>query len=205
MKWNEFYTTKFNFRTFLKIISGHIYLFYIILKFRAKKILEVGCGTSSMSILLSFFVKDVVALDKDPQLIKQGMNFSKKFRRKNIKFICGDVFDLPLKFKDNYFDVVFSQGLLEHFSDEDIRKLVYKQIKVAKYVIFSVPNEYYPKKDFGNERLMNKDKWESIVAEHYLVLSKYYGRNWRKLFLNKPIHYLCVISSFISLKKNRIE
>lgn len=193
MKWNEFYTTKFNFRTFLKIISGHIYLFYIILKFRAKKILEVGCGTSSMSIFLSFFVKDVVALDKNPQLIKQGMNFSRKFKRKNIKFICGDAFDLP--FKDNLFDIVFSQGLLEHFSDKDIHKLIDEQIRVAKYVIFSVPNEYYPKKDFGNERLISKEKWESIIVENYLVLSKYYGRSWRKLFLNRPVHYLCIIKN----------
>jgi len=193
MEWNELYKGKFKFRFFLQVIFVHAYLFYNILKYKPKRALEVGCGTARMTFFLSFFVKDVVALDKDPQLIKQGMNFSRKFKRKKIKFICGDAFDLP--FKDNLFDVVFSQGLLEHFSDKNIHKLIDEQIRVARYVIFSVPNKNYPKMDFGNERLMSKEKWESILVGNYLILSKYYG--WRKLFLNRPFHYLCIIKNNI--------
>jgi ubiquinone/menaquinone biosynthesis C-methylase UbiE len=46
-----------------------------------------------------------------------------------------------LKFKDNTFDLVFSDGLLEHFkSEQDVVKIIKEQLRVSKrYVLNFIP------------------------------------------------------------------
>jgi len=70
-----------------------------------------------------------------------------------------------LSCKINFFDLVFSHGVLEHFSDEEIVTLLNIQLKISKNLIFSVPSNYLSDKDryFGNERFMSMKKWKEII------------------------------------------
>ena len=88
-------------------------------------------------------------------------------------FKKADAFNLP--FDDDSFDVCFSQGFLEHFSDDDIRKLLREQLRVSRKVLFSVPSFWYPRQDFGDERLMKKEDWLRILSEFKLEKASYYG------------------------------
>ena len=60
---------------------------------------------------------------------------------KNAFFLCGDCFKLP--FKDNTFDLVWSQGLIEHFKNP--KEIIKEHLRVCKKngkVLISVPYKY---------------------------------------------------------------
>jgi hypothetical protein len=65
-------------------------------------------------------------------------------------------------------DIVFSQGLLEHFDDQKIIEIINAQLAFAnRAVLFSVPSEEYKNQDYGDERLMSVAEWEAILSPVY--------------------------------------
>jgi ubiquinone/menaquinone biosynthesis C-methylase UbiE len=90
-----------------------------------------------------------------------------------VTFKKADAFNLP--FDDDSFDVCFSQGFFEHFADDDIRKLLWEQLRVSRKVLFSVPSFWYPRQDFGDERLMKKEDWLRILSEFKVEKASYYS------------------------------
>lgn len=124
-------------------------------------VLEVGTGTGSMSIWLSQLGLRVTALDQDTQVLALAKTHNRKFGGQVSEWKEGDAFHLP--FPDASFDTVFHQGLLEHFNNDEIKLLLEEQLRVASKVIFSVPNNLYPTKDYGNERLMSARSWRSLL------------------------------------------
>lgn len=203
MSWYNFYIDRFEKLSssygFFRMGIHHLYLFFNILKYKPNKVLEVGSGTSRMSVLVSLFIKKVVALDKDTKLINKAVNIT---NRPNVEFIIGDAFNLP--FKDNSFDIVFSQGLLEHFTDNNIDKILKEKLRVSRMVIFSVPNYHYGKRDYGDERLMRKNEWDRILSD-YKIISGYYGRNWSTFSIIMPVHYIAIIKKIELKLKERLS
>lgn len=107
------------------------------------KVLEIGCGTGN---ILTYLAKekhcDSYGIDISPNA-KIAMSIFEKERNVRVKFKVADGFNLP--FKDNYFDVVYSEGVIEHFSSEKTKKMVLEHIRVCKkkgIIIISVPNKY---------------------------------------------------------------
>lgn len=196
--WGHFYSGNFDLEYFLDNLYVHRKLFKEITDQKPKSILEVGCGTGLMSIFLSMLGYEITALEGDDKVIKKAKDLSKKFNGK-VKFIKGDAFKLP--FKTNEFDVAFHQGLLEHFSDEEIYRLIDEQLRVSKTVIFSVPNNNYPQKDFGNERLLSKDHWDNFLKKNYKLVNSYNYHPFMKSALKGRLNirsrqtmYLAVVS-----------
>ena len=126
--WDLFYNNgKENIFQKTKHLCSNRSLLFNILQARPKKILEVGTGTGQLALFLSHFIHIVVAIDNDKELIERCNKF---YKRQNLEFQIGDAFDL--QFKKNEFDVVFSQGLLEHFSDKEIYSIINQQIFVSR-------------------------------------------------------------------------
>ena len=79
----------------------------------------------------------------------------------------GDAHRLP--FPDQAFSACFSQGLLEHFADDEVRSMVGEQLRVASVVYASVPSVFYPHVGHrgpglvGNERLLSRAHWLRIL------------------------------------------
>lgn len=62
-----------------------------------------------------------------------------------IRVIKGDAKNLPVE--DNKYDLVCSSGLIEHFSDNEIKKILSEMRRVAKpngYVFIAAPNFFSP-------------------------------------------------------------
>lgn len=60
-------------------------------------------------------------------------------------------------------DVVHSHGMLEHLSDDDIRKVIEASRQDgARSAVHYVPGDKYEKPSFGDERLMPIDQWKEI-------------------------------------------
>ncbi len=98
-------------------------------------ILEVGAQTGIDAECLADLQYDVTAVDYNAEAMKLL-----QLRRK-INSVRADGFALPCS--DRSFDLVYSQGLIEHFSDTDVNRLVQEQVRVSRmYVIIDVPNTY---------------------------------------------------------------
>lgn len=105
------------------------------------RILEAGCGTGIMSYLLSEN-KDVEAygVDISEKSIDLAQKIGIHFKGK-VNFSVADV--RHLEFEDRYFDIVFSQGLLEHFKNP--LQVIAEESRVLRkngILIIDVPQKY---------------------------------------------------------------
>lgn len=160
----------------------------------AEKVLEVGSGAAALSI---FLIKDkninLITADKKLDILKKVVRDAKGLEV-DIKAVCADGFRLP--FKDNSFGLVFSQGLLEHFQDAEIKDLVNEKLRVSsESVLVSMPNNYYKHRDLGDERLLSKEEWEELLSGFDIIESRnyYYLRTKRNFLRRRPIMYMCRI------------
>lgn len=105
-------------------------------------VLELGCGTGidinnvyESNRNIKPFASDIL-----PQSVSIGRQVSQSLNN-HIKFFVGDTLILPIR--DNQVDIVFSQGLVEHF--ENPLTVIKEQARVLKKggcLIINVPQKY---------------------------------------------------------------
>lgn len=113
-----------------------------------KIILEAGCGTGRLCCLLARDLpgSQVTGIDVSENSIMAANRVKDFFHIPNVDFRQGDVFRIP--FPDNSFDVVYNEGVIEHFSMDHTPNYVdavREMARVAKKggaVIAAVPNWY---------------------------------------------------------------
>lgn len=192
--WQGIYAGSYDLSAYLAHLARHSRFIASILADQPERLLEVGTGSGTMSIFLSSLGHDVTSIDNDQAVLSVAGKTSKAFRG-NVRFELADAFNLP--YGEGDFDVAFSQGLLEHFSDEEIVRMLGEQFRVARAVVFSVPNNFYGQKDVGNERLLTKERWEQIVSCFHVAESEnyYYVRSRRHLYRRRPLMYRCKLAN----------
>ncbi|MFQ5510751.1 MAG: class I SAM-dependent methyltransferase [Candidatus Krumholzibacteriia bacterium] len=108
------------------------------LSFDGLRVLEVGAGTGRDTDAIASRNATAYALDYS----EESLSLMKKSLRNEVMIACGDALRLP--FRDESFDVVFHQGLLEHFRrpgdllDENVRVL-----KKNGILLVDVPQRYH--------------------------------------------------------------
>jgi 2-polyprenyl-3-methyl-5-hydroxy-6-metoxy-1,4-benzoquinol methylase len=125
------------------------------------QILEAGSGSSANSIFLSNEGFDITAIDNDSKMILLAKELSKPFNKKP-KILKKKIEDVEGKYA-----VVFSHGVLEHFSDDELIKILKKELELGAYVVFSVPSDFFREDQAinGDERFMPVKKWEDIISK----------------------------------------
>lgn len=109
-------------------------------------ILEAGCGSAKRSFTLALLGYSTSGLDYSAQIIKsleKNLQMVESlYGKTTFSPVKGDLFDIP--FSDNTFDVVFNEGVLEHFLERETRIKALKEMKrILKengMVIVVVPN-----------------------------------------------------------------
>jgi ubiquinone/menaquinone biosynthesis C-methylase UbiE len=153
-------------------------LFEIVMKYTPLqgKILEAGCGTALLSIILSDSGYDVTAMDITEDIVQYAKN---RCFLNNIKlnFITGDILEMSKNFKQQEFETICHSGVLEHFSDENIIKSLREHRIISRRVIFNVPNirNKVSCESYGDERLMSNDKWLQLIQKAGYKSMKVYG------------------------------
>jgi ubiquinone/menaquinone biosynthesis C-methylase UbiE len=94
--------------------------------FKDKLVLDAGCGGGRYTnAILTFGAKKVVGVDYGVQ----GLSIARKnYKKKKLFFKKENV--LKLSFKDNTFDVVFSNGVLHH--TQNVKKGISELVRVCK-------------------------------------------------------------------------
>ena len=206
-KWSELYESEILETTVEKYIEEKLRtkktIINLINKYATNhKVMEFGSGTGVLSLHVSSLNNNVTAVDMDQDMIDLSKKyFLDKFDSKNIKYICGDIRDIKIKEK---YDVCYSIGVLEHYSDSEIIDLINKQLSFSRYVIFAIPTKYFDedKKMYGNERYLPLRYWRGLIKQsnarlieessyHYLNGIKRL-LNFKKIFKPNPVHIFVV-------------
>ena len=101
-------------------------------------------------------------LDSDKLILKE---VKKRHHERISKCFNINVLDINKIKKIPKTDVVMSQGLLEHFDDDEFVQILKNFSCISKKMIFSVPSEHYGHQDFGNEILRSKTEIENLVKK----------------------------------------
>lgn len=104
-------------------------------------LLELGCGTGVFSGILARHGRKTTLLD----FSAESLDFCRQvYAQAGLQgdFVQADVCR-PLPFADNSFDCVWSSGLLEHFTDEQLLFILKESARVARKTVVSlVPNAH---------------------------------------------------------------
>lgn len=170
----------------------------------SKKVLEAGCGTGVISIWFSSHNYRSYAVDFDLQMLELVKKISLTVSDNFPMLLNENIFNLHNQFKRDEFDVVYSIGVYEHFNDNEIKKLIYSQLKISKYVFVGIPTKYFNdnEKLYGNERFLNLNYWRKlfqlkdikIVEEFTCYNESLFHRliNYIKWFKPAPIHVFVI-------------
>ena len=132
----------------------------------SKKVLEIGAGTGRDSFPLVRHGAEVVQLDYS----HQSLTILKKLAEEqslSARIVGGDAFGLP--FRDETFDIVFHQGLLEHFRKPRADALLQENVRVLKkggFLLVDVPQRYHA----------------YTVAKHILIALNRWFAGWERSF-----------------------
>ena len=96
---------------------------------KESKILEIGCNIGlQLNALQRAGFQNLYGIELQPYAVEEAKKLTK-----NINIICGSGFDLP--FKDNYFDLICTNGVLIHISPSDLPKIMKEMIRCSgKYI-----------------------------------------------------------------------
>jgi len=105
---------------------------------RSKKILEIGSNIGMQLLCLQKMgFKNLCGIEPQDYAIQLS-----KDKTKNINIIKGDAFDIP--FKDEFFDIVFTSGVLIHIHKQNIKKAIREIYRCSNRYIWGF--EYYADK-----------------------------------------------------------
>jgi len=156
-----------------------------------KKIMEAGCGTGIISTYMSSIGYDVYEVDINDKILNLAKEISLDYiKTTSPTFIRKNL--LELDFKKKEFDVIFSNGVLEHFSDDDIKKILTLELEQSSYVIVGIPTKFFNDEEalYGDERFLELKHWRNLFKEINATILE-----------EKSYHYMTFIEKIKSLNK----
>lgn len=156
-------------------------------RLRDRKILEVGAGTARDSLALSELGADVYILDYSKESLRLARA---SMTGHTVTLLRADARLCPLK--TNQFDIVFHQGLLEHFRSPDaLLRENHRVLKKGGLLVVDVPQTFHLYTVIKNilmalhmwfagwERQFTIDSLTRLLEQHGFTLVHCYG-DWSR-------------------------
>ena len=142
------------------------------------KILEVGCNIGLQLLgLKEMGFQNLYGIELQQYAIEKA-----KPILQGINIIQASGFDIP--FKDNYFDIVYTSGVLIHIAPGDLPKIMQEMIRCSKKYIWGF--EYYSKEAREINYRGNKGfLWKMDFASEFLKIDARLKEVKRKIY-----HYI---------------
>lgn len=131
---------------------------------KTAKILEVGCNTGmQLNGLQRMGFENIYGIELQPYAVEEAKKFTK-----NINVIQGSGFDIP--FKDKYFDVVGTNGVLIHIAPDDLPRIMAEMYRCSAKYIWGF--EYYAPEVTninyrGNENYLWKADYAALFMKQF--------------------------------------
>lgn len=155
----------------------------LLTEFKGKKILEVGAGSGRDSFRLVYDEAQVFVLDYSPK----ALNIIKKLNDQNgasVNCLQADALKMPVP--NESFDIVFHQGLLEHFRDPlPLLQENYRILKPGGLLLVDVPQRYHI----------------YTLIKHTLILFNKWFAGWETEFSIKQLKQLMEQVGFTTKKE----
>jgi pseudaminic acid biosynthesis-associated methylase len=106
-----------------------------------RRVLEVGCNRGHNLVALSHVLpesNEVIGVEPNPHALEIARTASTK-----VAVLRGTIFDLP--FKDSYFDLVFTAGVLIHVSPDELSAALAEIYRVSRRFVLAV--EYFAEEE----------------------------------------------------------
>ncbi|GIV88351.1 MAG: hypothetical protein KatS3mg087_2128 [Patescibacteria group bacterium] len=184
--WPEFLSTESLFMNAVRLR----YLIWTIERYlpRGSRLLEVGFGSGATAVLLADLGYRVTALDIDQVLVNRVQSrYADWIRSGRLEILQADMLALPWQQQD--FDLAYHQGVLEHFPDEQIVQALREQARVARWVIFDVPNHRMRVRHFGDERLLPPLHWRQLIKQSDLEIVTELGGDFHRWIYVLPFAF----------------
>lgn len=137
------------------------------------RILEAGCGTSALSVWLNGQGYETHSLDSDLRMLDIASKLNKACGT-SVVYHRGDLYKMP--FPDDYFDTVFSHGVLEHFALNTISNALNEGLRIANTYVFSLPTIFDVSNGLrGDEHLLTYFHWARMVNKSKGYISNVTG------------------------------
>lgn len=173
--WPEFYRTRINdeyyqhMRAYYKPFYERLSSIYHFNSY--KRCVDMGCGPAFSARILhkEYGIKSIDLIDNNIDMLKiAGVVTRDCYPWVGSPLIRTNVTYKPIVPRTPW-DIAYSHGLLEHFSDRDIRFIIAYQKAVSKKVIHYVPSHLYKTPSFGDERLMTENDWNRIAKPDVIL------------------------------------
>lgn len=126
------------------------------------RILEVGCNVGNQLFLLKKMgYKDLWGIELQDYAVEIA-----RTRTTGPNIVKGSAFDIP--FKNNFFDIVFTAGVLIHISPEDVEKALNEMHRCTSRYIWGF--EYYSTNGYENIKYRGKENllWKTDYSKLFL-------------------------------------
>lgn len=178
--WNRFWEQKNDMKKVYPSSPSVLQAIKKNFKLDGLKVLEVGAGTGRDSAELARLGAEVYVLDFADNSLKivDGLRCRENLTE-NLHLIRGDAFKSP--FPDNTFDLVFHQGLAEHFKDS--LPLIKENFRILKHggcCLCDVPQTVHP----------------YTVIKHILIAFDKWFAGWEKQFTMPQLKALMTEAGF---------
>ncbi len=139
-------------------------------------ILECGCGQARTALSMAYNEFNITAIDDNKKILGVAKENAKNLGLDNkLNFILMNFFNIDKEFNNKSFDCITHQGVIEHYNEDEIRKILNLQLSIAPIIIFSVPiktdfneKEYF--KDSIHRNLWTEEYWlEKILKDFYVM------------------------------------
>lgn len=169
------------------------------------KCIELGCGSGTYAIELLANGRNCIASDFSEEALKLTKIKGKRLYNLEMSTQLVDAYNIP--YPDNTFDLIFSDGVIEHLDIPRVAKEMKRVLKLNGWIVAKVPSGsllyklvYYALSPIENrpfETWLSKKQWHDIIANtDYKNVSVWpcgsilAGMAMRIKMLNKTIRYL---------------
>ena len=129
-------------------------------------ILDVACGTGSLSLAMSLVVEHVSGIDLSGQMIDIANNSAEKKNISNVRFAIRDASDLS-SYSNNEFDVAVASMVIHQFDSDLAMKILVEMKRIALKVIlmdynYPIPVGIFRLVIFFIERIAGGDHYRNF-------------------------------------------
>ena len=173
MNWNSYWKSNYTEKKVLGVNTTYPDVINDLLNVtnNKSKCIELGCGSGNYCLELIRRGRDCIASDLSEDAIKLTAKKGEILFGVKPKIKIVDVYDIP--YKKNTFDLIFSDGLLEHLDVPKALKEIKRVLKPGGWVVSKVPSDSFLYKIIFN--LIQIKEWR---AEE----ENYSKTQWKKFF-----------------------